>query len=62
MTFKFILHFMKNLRLLNDRNVDQNRFIIECARKKKAKKSPTVSEFFLGDVEEPLFLINSYVT
>ena len=62
MTFEVILQFMKKLRLLNvsiHRNVDQNRFINECARKKKAK-SYRVSHFFLWDAEELMLLINSY--
>ena len=45
MTSKFILHFMKNLRLhnvSNHRNFYQNRIINENATKKKAK----VPEFF----------------
>ena len=39
-TFEVILHFMKNLRLHNvsiHRNFNQNRFINECDRKRKAK-------------------------
>ena len=51
MTSEVILHFMKNLRLHNvsiHRNFYQNRFINECARKKKAKipesQSPRVPE------------------
>ena len=48
MTFKVILYFMKNFSLLNDRNIDQNRFIIECARKKRAKiqESHSLRVFF----------------
>ena len=40
MTFEVTLHYMKNLRLFNvgiHKNVDQNRLINECARKKLAE-------------------------
>ena len=51
MTFEVNVYFMKNLRLHNvsiHRNFDQNRFLNEYARKKKAKisesRSPGVTE------------------
>ena len=51
MTFDVILCFIKKMRLRNvsiNRNINQNRFINECTRKKKLKScvySLTVSEF-----------------
>ena len=54
MTFKIMLHFMKDLRLTNvsiHRKFNQNRIINECAG-----KSPLIPEFF-KDVEELRFLI-----
>ena len=48
MTFEVTLDFMKKLCLENvsiHRNFEQNRFINECARKKKAK-IPVILEFF----------------
>ena len=51
MTFEVILYFKKNLRLLNvsiHRFFNQNWFINDCARKKKAKSQiHGIMEFFL---------------
>jgi hypothetical protein len=57
MTFKVILYFMKDLRLLNVsiHRIFKNLLIIECARKKKAKIPESPS--FLWDIEEFTFLM-----